>query len=71
MAPKPSSGNKYVYFHRVELRRLVHADKEPYPFHGWLSIKSVEYYGLADAKDSRKALQEALREFFKVVKKSD
>src|SRR5262245_31773870 len=55
--PRENDASKLLYFHRVELRRHVHADKAPYAFNGWLSIKSEEYYGVDDKDGMKRALE--------------
>jgi hypothetical protein len=65
--PRDSDPTKYIYFHRVELRRHF-TSGEPYPSNGWYSIKSEEYYGVDDANGVKSSLEATLRRFFGEVK---
>jgi hypothetical protein len=61
---------KYLYFHRVELRRHF-TSPAPYVINGWLPIESTEFYGVDDEKGVHKSLENTLRVFFGEVKDLD
>lgn len=65
--PRTNDAGKYLYFHRIELRRHF-SSREPYPYNGWLPIKSEEYYGVDDVQGVQQQLDNALRRFFGEVK---
>lgn len=65
--PRDNDPAKYLYFHRLELRRHF-SSGEPYPFNGWLPIHSEEYYGVDDVNGTKRSLESTIRRFFGEVK---
>lgn len=53
-----------IYLHRVQLTKAF-SSTPPYPFAGYLPLRSVERYGIADENVMREKFDEALRVFFK------
>jgi len=53
-----------IYLHRVQLTKAF-SSTPPYPFAGYLPLRSVERYGVADEDGMREKFDEALRVFFK------
>lgn len=68
--PSKAVAGGYLYLHRIELRRAFNAGA-PYPFAGWLPIHTVERYGDGSDKQTRDALDQALRDFFSDLKNID
>lgn len=54
---------KYLFFHRVELRRHFKSN-DPYTVNAWLPIKREELYGVDGSDGVRQALAATLRRFF-------
>lgn len=65
--PRDTDPTKYLYFHRLELRRHF-SSGEPYPYNGWLPIHAEEYYGVDDANGVKRTLESTIRRFFGEVK---
>lgn len=61
--PRFLEQTKYLFFHRVELRRHF-TSKDPYTVNAWLPIKREELYGVDGSDGVRQALQATLRRFF-------
>lgn len=53
-----------IYLHRVQLTKSF-SSTPPYPFAGYLPLRSVERYGVADEDGMREKFDETLRVFFK------
>ena len=53
-----------IYLHRVQLTKSF-SSTPPYPFAGYLPLRSVERYGVAAEDGMREKFDEALRVFFK------
>ncbi|MBA4284051.1 MAG: hypothetical protein C0434_00780 [Xanthomonadaceae bacterium] len=53
-----------IYFHRVQLTKAF-TSSPPYPFAGYLPLRSVERYGVDVEDGMREKFDEALRVFFK------
>lgn len=68
--PTKTDPGRYVYLHRVELRRAFNAGP-PYPYAGWLPIETVERYGVGSEAEVRAKLDESLRTFFTELKPVD
>lgn len=61
--PRFLEQTKYLFFHRVELRRHF-TSTDPYTVNAWLPIKREELYGVDGSDGVRAALQHTLRRFF-------
>ncbi|MDE0854354.1 MAG: hypothetical protein OSA97_08020 [Nevskia sp.] len=68
--PAKQGQGRYVYLHRIELRRAFNAGP-PYPYAGWLPIQAQEQYGVGSEAEMRAKLDEALRAFFTALKPVD
>ncbi len=68
--PTKQGQGRYVYLHRIELRRAFNAGP-PYPYAGWLPIDSKEQYGVGSEAEVRAALDQSLRAFFTELKPVD
>jgi hypothetical protein len=68
--PTKQDPSRYVYLHRIELRRAFNAGP-PYPYAGWLPIETVERYGIGTEAEVRAKLDESLRSFFTELKPVD
>lgn len=53
-----------IYLHRVQLTKSF-SSTPPYPFAGYLPLRSVERYGVDNEDGMREKFDEALRVFFK------
>jgi hypothetical protein len=56
-----------IYLHRVQLTKAFRSTP-PYPFAGYLPLRSVERYGVDDEAGMREKFDEALRAFFTQMK---
>lgn len=56
-----------IYLHRVQLTKAFQSTP-PYPFAGYLPLRSVERYGVDDEAGMREKLDETLRVFFTQMK---
>ncbi|MGH8529969.1 MAG: hypothetical protein ACRETN_09040 [Nevskiales bacterium] len=61
--PRFLDPNRYLFFHRVELRRHFKSG-DPYTVNAWLPIKREELYGEDNAEGVKQALKVTLRRFF-------
>ena len=59
-----------IYLHRVQLTKAF-TGGPPYPYRGWLPLRSVERYGVDDPATIQLKLDEALRDFFTTLKNVD
>jgi len=53
-----------IYLHRIQLTKAF-TSSPPYPFAGYLPLRSVERYGIDGEDGMREKFDEALRVFFK------
>ena len=69
--PSKDQPSRLVYLHKIELRRAFATDKAPYPYRGFLALRTTERYGADEPAVMRAQLDEALKEFFTRMKGVD